>query len=183
MCFTTNLAHTLRNTGFRSVSDESGFETPRIKNIENHRTRATFLEARFTAGLQSSFERHVAQDDFKEKLSLLTFLKKRFRKSRSSLFQFPASHYLSFQKCASVCSETPLQRSWSLSTQFLDTHRVSMQHEKPIPEKNAQSVASLRRSWRYRRGSLNRAEFYKTLLERKLGPNRCADGSGSEVAA
>ena len=114
------------------------------KAYENHRTRTTFLKLRFTAGLQSSFERHLAQDDFQEKLSPLTFLKSRLRKSHSSLFQSPRSHSLNLQKCASVCSETRLQRSWSLSTQILDTQRVSMQHGKTIPEKNAESVLTLR---------------------------------------
>ena len=102
------------------------------------------VEARFTAGLQSSFERHVAQDDFQEKLSLLTFLKKRLRKSNSSLFHSPGSHSLRLQKSASVCSETRIQRSWSLSTQILEIQRVTMQHEKTIPEKNAGSVLTLR---------------------------------------
>ena len=113
------------------------------KTYENPRMRATFLEARFTAGLHSSFERRVASGHAQEKLSLLTFLKRRLRKSHSSPFQSPASHSLSLQKCASVCNETRLQRSWSLSTQILETQRVSMQHEKTIPEKNAESVSTI----------------------------------------
>ena len=57
---------------------------------------------------------------------------------------FPMEKQRLLRKCASVCSETRLQRSWSLSTQILEIQRVSMQHEKTIPEKNAESVLTLR---------------------------------------
>ena len=102
------------------------------KAYENHRTRTTFREARFTAGLQCSVARHLAQDDFQEKLSPLTFLKSRLRKYHSSLFQSPRSHSLNLQKCASVCSETRLQRSCSLSTQILETQRAPPEKLEPL---------------------------------------------------
>ena len=48
------------------------------------------------------------------------------------------------RKCASVCSETRLQIIWSLSTQLLETQRVSMQHEETVREQNAESLLTLK---------------------------------------
>ena len=125
-------SHAAEHVVFVAFSTKLASRRRASKTYENHRTRTTFLEARFTAGLQSSFERHLAQDDFQEKLSPLTFLKRLFRKSLSSLLQSPGSHSLSLQKCASVCNETRLQRSWSLSTQILETQRAHPEKLEPL---------------------------------------------------